>query len=186
MYLLSNEDGELALKIARLALEEAVAHRKAVYPAIPESFTQDRGVFVTLTEANQLRGCIGFPHPVLPLGDGLIEAATHAALKDPRFYPVDETELSEIKVEVTILTVPKPLICAANERPGQIQTGKHGIIVQYNGYSGLLLPQVAEEYGWDSEEFLNQTCIKAGLPPETWKNETCAILVFEGQIFSEK
>ena len=186
MYLLSDKDGELALNIARLALEEAVAHRKAVFPDVPEIFTRKRGVFVTLTEADQLRGCIGFPQPVLPLGEGLIEATAHAALRDPRFYPVDETELSDIKVEVTILTVPEPLICPADERPKHIQTGKHGLIVQYGGYSGLLLPQVAEEFGWDSEEFLNQTCVKAGLPSKTWRDKECAILIFEGQIFSEK
>jgi len=185
MCLLSEDEGNCALAVAKAAVFAAVSRKKADYPAMPEIFSEKRGVFVTLNEEGDLRGCIGYPYPVMDLGTAIKDAARNAALDDPRFYPVQESELPSISLEVTVLTMPTPLTCPAEERPSHIQTGKHGLIAQYGGYSGLLLPQVAPEWGWDSTEFLNQTCVKAGLSPKTWKTDECTILTFEGQIFKE-
>lgn len=185
MHLLTEEEGTLALRAARAFTEAAVKHRQAEVPAFPETFSEKRGVFVTLTENGDLRGCIGFPYPVFPLGEAVCEAAVSAALHDPRFYPVQESELADIRVEVTVLTPPAVLDCPAEKRPQNITVGRHGLIASIGSRSGLLLPQVAEEYHWNAEEFLRQTCRKAGLHPEEWKNEECVIQTFEGQIFTE-
>lgn len=185
MCLLSEDEGKCALATAKAAVTEAVCRKQSEYPAEPQVFSNKRGVFVTLQENGDLRGCIGFPYPVMGLGTAIRDAARHAALEDPRFYPVQEIELPHLSLEVTILTMPEVLSCPAEERSAHIQIGRHGLIAQYGGYSGLLLPQVPTEWGWDSTEFLSQTCVKAGLPPETWKKDECTILTFEGQIFKE-
>lgn len=186
MNLLNKLEGELALKCARSYAESAVTHIPLETEIeLPEIFNEKRGVFVTLTENNALRGCIGYPYPVISLKEALKDASVHAALYDPRFMPVTENELQEIKIEVTILTKPEILSCRAEDRPSNIIVGKHGLIAQMDCYSGLLLPQVAEEYNWNAEEFLSQTCVKAGMPAKSWKSEECIIQTFEGQIFSE-
>ncbi|HJJ29655.1 MAG TPA: TIGR00296 family protein [Methanocorpusculum sp.] len=186
MHLLSQTDGQLALQVARLHVETAITGKKPEKePKLSGIFSEKRGVFVTLTKLGGLRGCIGFPLPVMPLGDAIKEAAEHAAIHDPRFYPVDQDELREIKVEVTILTQPVLLEGEPHSRPSAVIVGRHGLIAEMNGHSGLLLPQVATEYNWTSEEFLNETCNKAGLPHNAWKNKACSILTFEGQIFKE-
>ena len=186
MLLLTQTEGQLALKAARLYAESAVTRRKPVKePEFTAIFSENRGVFVTLTENGELRGCIGFPYPVMPLGDAIKDAAHEAALNDPRFPPVSEKELAQIKVEITILTEPEPLLVGPLARPSAVVVGKHGLIAEMNGYRGLLLPQVAVEYGWNAEEFLQETCHKAGLRGDAWKNSACTILTFEGQIFEE-
>ena len=186
MHLLTEEEGMLALKTARAFAEAAVKHEAAVPVEMPEIFSEERGVFVTLTENGELRGCIGFPYPVRPLGEALREAAGAAATQDPRFYPVREAELADIRVEVTVLTQPAVLECPAEERPNHIVIGRHGLIASLGNRSGLLLPQVAEEYGWDAGEFLSQTCVKAGLYHKSWQeDDDCIIQTFEGQIFTE-
>ncbi len=141
---------------------------------------EKRGVFVTLRK-NGLRGCIGFPLPVMSLGDAVIEAARSAA-NDPRFPPLQESELDEVEIEVSVLTVPEKL-----EEPGpeKVEVGKDGLIIDYKGRRGLLLPQVAPEHGMDSEEFLNAVCEKAGLPPGTWKRERAVVKTFQAEVFSE-
>ncbi|MDO5844369.1 MAG: TIGR00296 family protein [Methanocorpusculum sp.] len=187
MNLLSETEGELAVKTARSFVENAVIGENTDNEInLPEIFTEKRGVFVTLTEKGNLRGCIGYPYPVMPLSDAIKEAAVHAAVHDPRFEPVSGEELRDIIVEVTILTAPAVLEGDFLERPSKIKIGKHGLIAQKDSHSGLLLPQVATEYNWSAEEFLSQTCIKAGLQPNAWKDSECTILTFEGQIFTEK
>ena len=185
MHLLTEEEGKLAVAAARAYIEAAVTHGEADIPALPEIFSENRGIFVTLTQAGELRGCIGFPYPTFPLGEALREAAVAAATQDPRFYPVREAELFEIRVEVTILTPPEVLDCPAEDRPNHIEIGRHGLIAELGSRSGLLLPQVAEEYHWDAEEFLSQTCVKAGMYHGTWEDDDCIIKTFEGQIFTE-
>ncbi|HJJ52958.1 MAG TPA: TIGR00296 family protein [Methanocorpusculum sp.] len=186
MHLLRQTDGQLALQVARLYVESAVTGKKPEKESqLPAIFSEKRGVFVTLSKLGGLRGCIGFQLPVMSLGNAIKEAAEHAAIHDPRFYPVDKDELKKIKVEVTVLTQPSPLEGEPNARPSAVIVGKHGLIAEMNGHSGLLLPQVATEYNWTSEEFLGETCNKAGLPHNAWKNASCSILTFEGQIFKE-
>jgi uncharacterized protein (TIGR00296 family) len=185
MDLLSEEEGSFALKAAEIYINAAVSGLPAADPILPDSFSEKRGVFVTLIMAGELRGCIGIPYPVLPLSEALKEAAESAAVRDMRFPPVTPDELPRIRIEVTILTPPRPLTVPAEDRPSAVKTGRHGLIAGKGMQSGLLLPQVAVEYGWTAEEFLSHTCRKAGLPAFAWKEETCSIQTFEGQIFRE-
>ena len=186
MKVLSAEEGAAALGLARQALEAAVRNERLTQPALPPVFSEKRGVFVTLTEKGDLRGCIGLPYPVMPLGKAIPEAAASAALQDPRFPPVEPEELPRIRVEVTVLSVPAPINGPPRDRESCVQVGVHGLIVQGHGRSGLLLPQVATEYRWTVCEFLDHTCVKAGLPPGTWRSPGTEVLTFEGQIFHEK
>ena len=185
MLLLTNDEGAMAVRSARAAIEYAVAKRPKASISLTPVFVEKRGVFVTLTKSGELRGCIGFPYPVMPLGEAIAHAAGAAALEDPRFPPVSRDELPDISLEVTILTVPEPLEGEPAKRPEQVIVGKHGLIARGMGTSGLLLPQVATEYGWDAKTFLDHTCMKAGLSGRCWTSRNVEILTFEGQIFSE-
>jgi uncharacterized protein len=185
MQLLTDDEGTMAVRSARAAIEHAVAKRQKSSQALTPVFGEKRGVFVTLTKRGSLRGCIGFPYPVMPLGEAIVHAAGAAALEDPRFPPVSKDELKEISLEVTILTVPEPVTGEPAKRPEQVIVGKHGLIVRGMGTSGLLLPQVASEYGWDATTFLDHTCMKAGLSGRCWTSKNVEVLTFEGQIFSE-
>ena len=167
------------LKIARKAIEDP----NFVPKEIPEYAKEKKGVFVTITKNNELRGCIGFPLPIYPLWEGVIKAARAAAYDDPRFPPLDKSEIKDIKIEISILTVPKEIEGDPKEYPKKIEIGKDGLIVEYDGYSGLLLPQVATEYNLSPEEFLDDTCIKAGLPPGCWKY--AKVYKFQAEIISE-
>jgi uncharacterized protein len=185
MQLLMDEEGAMAVSSARAAIEHAVARQPIVSQNLTSVFGEKRGVFVTLTKSGSLRGCIGFPYPVMPLGEAIVHAAGAAAREDPRFPPVTKDELGAISLEVTILTVPEPLEGDPTKRPQGVIVGKHGLIVRSMGKSGLLLPQVATEYGWDAKTFLDHACIKAGLSEQCWISKNVEILTFEGQIFSE-
>ncbi len=142
-------------------------------------------MFVTLMKEGILRGCIGFPLPIMPLGDAIRDAALSAAQADPRFPPVRCEELTAIHIDITILTVPQLCSAPAPERPSFVKVGTHGLIIRGHGRSGLLLPQVPVEWGWDAVTFLNQTCLKAGLPKTSWADPSVELLTFEGQIFTE-
>ena len=155
-------------------------------PEWSPAFLEKRGVFVTLTKHGQLRGCIGYPEPILPLHQALADAAISAALRDPRFPPVSCQELAEIKIDITVLTKPEKMTVSPEMRPSAITIGTHGLIVKGHGRSGLLLPQVATEWNFDSKEFLEQTCQKAGLPKNSWTEDSVFVFTFTGQIFSEQ
>jgi uncharacterized protein (TIGR00296 family) len=185
MKVLSAEEGAEAVALARLSLEAAVRGERPGTPPLPPVFDEKRGVFDTLTMGGQLRGCIGLPYPVMSLARAIPEAAASAALQDPRFPPVEPEELPGIRLEVTILSVPAPLSGPPEKRESCVQVGVHGLIAQGLGRSGLLLPQVATEYRWTACEFLDHTCVKAGLPPGSWKSPKVEVLTFEGQIFHE-
>jgi uncharacterized protein (TIGR00296 family) len=185
MLLLTDDEGAMAVRSARAAIEHAVAKRPKTSFNLTPVFDDKRGVFVTLTKNGTLRGCIGFPYPVMPLGEAIVHAAGAAALEDPRFPPVTKEELDALSLEVTILTVPEQLEGEPAKRPEKVIVGKHGLIVRGMGTSGLLLPQVATDYGWDAKTFLDHTCIKAGLSGRCWTSKNVEILTFEGQIFSE-
>jgi len=183
MELLTEEEGMRATQLAQGSLVHAVAGKNEPSVNLTKVFSEKRGVFVTLTKRGDLRGCIGFPYPTLPLELAIRQAAVAAALEDPRFPQVRASELKEMELEVTILTVPEPLTCAPEDRPSGIVVGKHGLIVRGMGGGGLLLPQVATEWGWDSTTFLDHTCQKAGLPSGCWKKSSVEVMIFEGQIF---
>lgn len=148
---------------------------------IPPICKEKRGAFVTIEKHGQLRGCIGYVLPVYPLYETVIEVAQSAALRDPRFNPVTPAELEHLEVEVSVLTVPEKI-----DDPAIIKVGKHGIIIKQGFYQGLLLPQVATDYGWDRETFLQHTCRKAGLPPDAWKDKNTEISIFSAQVFNRE
>jgi len=179
------EQGRLLLEIARKTIEAGLFD-KPYTPEYPESFKEKRGIFVTLTKNGMLRGCIGFPEPSFPLIEAVQEAAKSAAFGDPRFPPIMPDEWTSIKIEVTVLTPPQIItIQDPSEYPEKIQIGRDGLIVESNFNKGLLLPQVPVEWHWDKTEFLSQTCLKAGLPHDAWKNPETKIYSFQGEIFSE-
>ncbi|PWR74162.1 TIGR00296 family protein [Methanospirillum lacunae] len=186
MELLTADEGRLALSYARSVMHEHIAGTPYDEPSWPAIFSKKRGVFVTLTIHGELRGCIGYPYPVLPLKEAIHDAACSASTEDPRFPPVKAEELSHISVEVTILTEPQLLEVAPDMRTSAIEVGRHGLIVKGFGRSGLLLPQVPVEWGWNTREFLDHTCNKAGLPAKSWLESSVQVFTFEGQIFSEK
>ncbi|OYT33570.1 TIGR00296 family protein [Archaeoglobales archaeon] len=179
------EEGETAVRLARKAIEVYLDERKLIQDRLTGVFEEKRGVFTTLTKFGELRGCIGFPYPIKRLDEAIIESAVSAAVDDPRFEPVRLSEMNDITVEVTVLSPPEKLDAKPRELPKRIEIGKHGLIVKMGPFSGLLLPQVAVEYNFDEEEFLTQTCMKAGLPPDCWLSGA-EVYRFEGQIFKEK
>ncbi|MFH0795541.1 MAG: AmmeMemoRadiSam system protein B [Candidatus Omnitrophota bacterium] len=175
-----NEQKEL-LQIARKTLEEYIASGKTPHFEPKSSrLSERRGVFVTLKKKDSLRGCIGYIRPVEPLYQAVTEMAVSASTKDYRFPRVSAKELKEIKIEITVLS-PLKLIDQVEE----IEVGRHGLYISKGGLSGLLLPQVATEYGWNRQEFLEHTCQKAGLPPNAWKEKDSQIYIFSGQVFGE-
>jgi hypothetical protein len=188
MPMLTEEEGKLGLRLARAAIEKYLSENTRLKaPAdLPASFEEKRGVFVTLNKYGNLRGCIGYPYPVFKLKDAIIDAAISAAVGDPRFPPVTKREFEDVTIELTILTMPQVLKVKPKELPKQVEIGRHGLIVKRGLYQGLLLPQVATEYNWSAEEFLCQTCWKAGLPQDAWLEEDTEISTFEGQIFKEE
>lgn len=185
MTVLTRDEGSAALQLARRALESAVRKERLQVPHMPSVFDEKRGVFVTIKKGGMLRGCIGLPYPIMALRDAIVEAAVSAGMEDPRFPPVWDGELAALQLEVTVLTTPEPLMGPPALRPKMVNVGRHGLIVRGWGTSGLLLPQVPEEYGWNSEEFLAHTCHKAGLPEDCWKSADAEVFTFEGQIFTE-
>jgi AmmeMemoRadiSam system protein B/AmmeMemoRadiSam system protein A len=175
-----DEESEL-LRIARESIDCRLK-KKAIPEFKPDSpnLTQKRGAFVTLNKGGHLRGCIGYILPMKPLYQTVSEVAIEAALGDPRFPPLTDTELSGVTIEISALT---PLERIYDEK--KIEVGKHGLYVKKGLNSGLLLPQVATEYGWSREAFLEHTCYKAGLPKDAWK-EDAEIYIFSAEIFSEE
>ena len=172
------------LGIARSAIDAAV--RGNLAPAVPAGtpasaiLAEERGVFVTLTRAGRLRGCIGRVEPDLPLAELLPLMAVLSATRDPRFPPVAAGELVALRIEISLLSSPTPL-----SDPAAIEIGRHGLTVFARGRRGLLLPQVATEYGWGADEFLAQTCVKAALPPDAWKHDGAVVHTFETEIIAE-
>lgn len=184
--MLTLQEGRIAVRLAREALKTYVEERKTIdTKGLPPVFDEPRGVFVTLHLEGELRGCIGYPHPVMPLGKAIVDSAINACSRDPRFPSVRPGELKRIEVEVTILTKPETYNVPKKKLPELVRIGKDGLIVTKGPFSGLLLPQVAPEWGFDSLEFLGQTCVKAGLPPDAWLDEDTEVQHFEAQIFAE-
>ena len=186
---LSDSDGVFLVKTARMAVTEFLSNgkRMKLEPEREKKFSFNAGVFVTLNNADGLRGCIGFPMPDKKLSHGIIDAAIAAATEDPRFSPVKTNELNDIVFEVTVLTPPVEItVTDPMEYLEKIKVGRDGLIIRNSFSSGLLLPQVPVEYGWNVEEFLQHTCEKAGLEKDTWKNEKVKIEKFEGIVYKEK
>lgn len=186
---ISEKDGQILVKTARMVVTDYLKNgsKTELGKKFQEDFSFNSGVFVTLNNPLGLRGCIGYPLPDKKLFNALEEAAISAATEDPRFPPVKFEELDSITFEVTVLTAPTKIeVSDSQEYLSKIKIGQDGLIVKYGYNSGLLLPQVPVEYGWNEKEFLEYTCEKAGLPKEYWQKEDVEILKFEGIVFKEK
>ncbi|MBU1136172.1 MAG: AmmeMemoRadiSam system protein A [Nanoarchaeota archaeon] len=177
----SKQDEKKLLKLARQSIEEEFSSKK-IDNLEEDKFNEKKGVFVTLTKNNDLRGCIGFVYPLMKIKEAVIKAAKLSAFSDSRFLPLEEKELNDIKIEISVLDIPKEI----QSSPKNLEIGKHGLICEYKGYSGLLLPQVAIEHNMNSKEFLETVCEKAGLSKNTWKEKDFKLYKFSCQIFSEK
>jgi uncharacterized protein (TIGR00296 family) len=184
--MLTLEEGKAAVRMAREAIASYIGKRLRIKAdGLPPIFSEKRGIFVSIHEQGELRGCIGYPFPVMPLGQALVDSANNACSRDPRFPCLQPAELKMVELEVTVLTMPEPYQVPKRMLPESVRIGKDGLIVSKGGYSGLLLPQVAPEWGFDAIEFLGNTCLKAGLPADAWLDEETTVLHFEAQIFSE-
>jgi hypothetical protein len=170
------------LKIARQSVETAVREKK-LYPVPadePEALRNARGAFVTLKEHGDLRGCIGYMSPMKPLVETVRDVAAYAALEDRRFRPVSEGELGSLEYEISVLSPLRKV-----EDINQIHVGQHGLLIRKGEYEGVLLPQVPTEEGWNRNTFLEQVCVKAGLPEQSWKDPDADLFMFTALVFGE-
>jgi uncharacterized protein (TIGR00296 family) len=186
---ISEKEGHILVKTARRIVTEYLKNGSKI--ELEKDFQQDfsfkSGVFVTLNNQSGLRGCIGYPLPEKKLFNAIEDAVIAAATEDPRFPPVKFEELDSITFEVTVLTPPTKIeVSEPHEYLSKIKVGQDGLIVKYGYNSGLLLPQVPIEYGWNEREFLEHTCEKAGLAKDYWKKAEVEIQKFEGIVFKEK
>lgn len=180
MRSLDRPERRLLLDVARCAVMSAVEDTGPVAsPACDVPCAEWGGAFVTLERRGQLRGCIGEINSKEPLIKVITRCARAAALEDPRFRPVRPDELSEIKIEISVLSPPR------ESRAEEIEPGKHGLIVSRGYRRGVLLPQVAMERGWEAERFLEEVCVKAGLERQAWKASGVVIETFTAEAFSE-
>jgi len=180
MLSLSEADQRAALELARKAVVEAVSSRKLL-DFIPREgvFAERHGVFVTLHVQGRLQGCIGVTEPNETLGEAIVRCAVSAALEDPRFTPLKVSQLEQLSIEISLLSPLQPIL------PEAVEIGRHGLLIVHHALRGLLLPQVAVEHRLTREQFLEETCRKAGLPREAWKDPETDILGFTCQVFSE-
>jgi len=188
--MLDIEQGTQLVEIARDVVENYLQKEKTDLKKFEEGFLKEKkGVFVTIETwpEKKLRGCIGFPQPTHALGEAVQSAALSAAFEDPRFPPMQKDELKKIVFEISVLTVPE-LVAVKNssEYCKKIKIGKDGLIMQNGSHAGLLLPQVATEYNWSAEEFLDNLARKAGLTPDFVHEKNTKIWKFQVQIFAEK
>jgi uncharacterized protein (TIGR00296 family) len=185
--MLSLDEGKKAVVFARRVVETYVKDNNFPQINLGKTFSEKQGAFVTIHTFpdHNLRGCIGIPLPVMSLKEAIMEGAK-SATRDPRFMPLEESEFDEIIIEVTILTKPELIkVDKPEEYLSKIEIGRDGLIVEQGFFKGLLLPQVPIEQGWDVQEFIIHTCMKAGLMPGAWENENTKIFKFSGQIFTE-
>jgi AmmeMemoRadiSam system protein A len=177
---LSEDDRRSLLALARRAIADAVSLQKSA-EALPQNgvFAEKRGVFVTLHARGRLRGCIGVIEAFEPLGESIARCAANAALRDPRFPPVQVEDIPELQIELSLLS-PLELIL-----PENIEIGNHGLLISQGFKRGLLLPQVAVEHRLGREQFLDETCRKAGLNAKAWQEPETRILGFTCEVFAE-
>jgi AmmeMemoRadiSam system protein A len=179
--ILSEQEKKILLLSARETLEAKLEKRQPRYPEPTPPLESSFGLFVTLrTRTENLRGCIGnLTGHGIPLFELVRDMAESSAFQDPRFPPVKKEEIKTLKIEISILSA------FEESPPEKVSPGTHGILIRRGYNSGLLLPQVAVEQGWNREQFLSHGCMKAGLPPETWQQKGTAISVFTALVFSE-
>ena len=169
---------EILIRLAHDAIGAALRQEALELVAPTPHLAEERGAFTTLHRHGRLRGCIGYVLPVAPLYQTVAQTAVAAALQDPRFEPVTIDEASELKVEISVMSL------LFSIQPEGVEVGKHGLLVTYGIRRGLLLPQVATEHHWDRETFLSETCRKAGLPLDAWRHGA-ELQAFTAEIFGE-
>ena len=175
---LSDNDRQSLLHLARLAITEAIS-RGQILADIPAGgiFSEQRGVFVTLHIGERLRGCLGVVEPEHSLGDSIVRCATGAAMRDPRFPVLRSHELSHLQIEISLPSIPRPI------RPEEIEIGSHGLLIVQGTHRGLLLPQVAVNHHLTAGQFLAETCRKAELPADAWRDPEANLFGFICEIF---
>lgn len=180
MPFLSEEDRKAILELARQGVVHAVCHERplSIYPTTG-IFAERRGLFVTLHVARKLRGCIGVIEGFTNLGETLARCAADAALHDPRFSRMRPDEMAGLEIEVSLLSPLEPI------RPEEVEIGIHGLLAERGTRRGLLLPQVAVEHRLSREQFLAETCTKAGLPREAWKEAETKLYGFRCEVITE-
>lgn len=190
---LTQEEGKFLVNLARNTVKEYLENGKTLKPPkeTPKKLFEQCGVFVTINTfrhgEKELRGCIGYPYPTVPLVEAVIDSAINASTQDPRFEPMSLRELESVVFEVSVLTPPESVEAKnPKEYLNKIKVGEDGLIVERGYYKGLLLPQVPVEWGWCEEEFLCQCCMKAGLPPDSWLTKDAKVYKFRAIIFEEE
>jgi AmmeMemoRadiSam system protein B/AmmeMemoRadiSam system protein A len=181
-FSLNEQQKNELLALARKSVEHAVGEKDAYQPpaTTDDVLNQERGAFVTLRESGALRGCIGYTSAMKPLYMTVRDTATLAALRDPRFQPVSPSELSLLQYEISVLSPLRRVVDIQD-----IKVGQHGLLMKNGTYEGLLLPQVPVEEKWDRQKFLEETCIKAGMRSDCWKDEDTDIFMFTAVVFGE-
>jgi AmmeMemoRadiSam system protein A len=182
-FSLNDREKNELLTLARKSVEHAVAEKEAFEPPANADnvLNQERGAFVTLRESGALRGCVGYTSAVKPLYITVRDTAALAALHDPRFQPVSPSELPRLEYEISVLSSLRRVTDIQ-----QIKVGKDGLLMKIGANEGLLLPQVPVEQKWDREKFLEETCVKAGVRPNCWKDENTDIFMFTSVVFGEQ
>ncbi len=177
---LDSDQRRAMLALARRAVTEA-ARLQSIPPIHPQDPVAGppAGLFVTLHQAGRLRGCIGRLGPGGSLAETVVRCAAAAAIEDPRFSPVSSDEVAGLEIEISVLSAPEPASLDG------IEVGRHGLLVTRGGARGLLLPQVAAQFRWTPQRFLEETCVKAGLQREAWKDPATLVQMFIAEVFSE-
>ncbi len=187
------KDGQNLINIARKSIKTYLEDGKRIStPKVSEKLKKDMGAFVTLKKYDKsgekrLRGCMGIPLPRKSLIKAVVDSSINSSTKDPRFPELSLDELEEIVIEVSVLSQPEKIeVDDRKKLPNQIKVGKNGLLMESSMGSGLLLPTVPIEHNWDEREFLEQTCKKAGLRTDCWKDNSITVKKFSGIVFAEK
>jgi AmmeMemoRadiSam system protein A len=175
----SLEERRTLLRLAHQSIEAALQDISLDFASPSDHLAEPRGAFTTLHLDGRLRGCIGYVFSTQLLYRTVLETARAAAFDDPRFEPVTLAEAGDLKIEISVLSPLRPI------RAEDLVVGKHGLVVMQEGHRGLLLPQVPLEWGWDRDTFLSQTCMKAGLPPDAWR-QGAELQAFTAEVFGEE
>jgi AmmeMemoRadiSam system protein A len=174
----NHEERVQLLQMAHDAILSTLEERELQTSVSSSHLSELRGAFTTLYSHGKLRGCVGYPIAILPLYRTVIETAQAAAFDDPRFPPVSLHEARELKVSLSVMSPLKPI------RAEDVEVGRNGLVISHAGHRGLLLPQVATEHGWDRLTFLEQTCRKAGLSENAWR-QGAVIEAFTAEVFGD-
>lgn len=179
--ILDDKEKKILLNLARETIKAELFDLPAFHDsAYTDNLQKKLGAFVTLTEDEKLRGCIGYMTGIKPLKETIQDNAFSAAFRDPRFLPLRKDEFEKIKIEISVLSPLKKI-----ESIEEIIPGEHGVFMRLRYNSGTFLPQVASENGWDRETLMTQLCFKAGVPPRSWEEPDCQLYIYTAEVFRE-